>query len=127
MGTPMTSVGPFRRRCGGALVVAVLSLVAPGSALGDLSATEGVQFSGVVGTFTEPCPTDPGTNAYVCGQLKPTATVAWGDGGSSTGSVKQDPVSGTVCPGPTCRFAVSGTYTYTQGTFAGSPYAGTIT
>jgi hypothetical protein len=69
-------------------------------AAGGISATANASFSGQVATFTDAGPDLPGQ--YV-------ATITWGDGSSSPGTVAQG--------GSTTSFVVSGTHTYQ---FAGS-------
>ncbi len=109
------------------LLAALLVLAVPASASADITVTEGTQFSGSLGSFTENCPIDPGTTVHVCGQLKPSGTVTWGDGGTSTATFTRQPVHTTGGSKPcignyaSCTFVVSGTYTYTgAGTFTGS-------
>ncbi|MEA2429268.1 MAG: large repetitive protein, partial [Thermoleophilaceae bacterium] len=105
----------------GALAVAgALALATAGPAAADFSATEGAQFSGQVATFQDACVSDPpeiGTpTTYTCPSPGDySATIHWGDGASSAGSVS----GGTDCGGGhaanhTCTFAVSGTHTYSE-------------
>ncbi len=63
----------------------------------NFSATEGASFSGTVATFT-----DPDTSATAS---EYTATIAWGDGSNSSGTIA-GPVGGP--------FTVSGTHTYLE-------------
>ncbi|HVX15776.1 MAG TPA: NF038129 family PEP-CTERM protein [Pirellulales bacterium] len=73
---------------------------APLTAAGaNMTAVEGTPFNGTVATFTDANPK---------GQLSDyTATITWGDGSSSTGSISADPnVAG--------QFDVSGTHTYAE-------------
>ena len=93
MGTPMTSVGRFRRRCGGALVVAVLSLVAPGSRWRPQH-HRGRAILGRRRDVHRGVPKGPGHQRL---RLRPAEADrddhVW-QPHSSTGSVKQDPVTG---------------------------------
>jgi hypothetical protein len=66
-------------------------------ALPTVSATEGAAFTGVVATFSD---ADPNANAKDY-----TATINWGDGHSTNGSITADPAGG---------FDVSGTNTYAE-------------
>ncbi|HEV2378139.1 MAG TPA: hypothetical protein VGS19_38990 [Streptosporangiaceae bacterium] len=63
-----------------------------------VSATEGMSFSGNVATFTDSDASDPADSAS-----NDSATIDWGDGNTSTGTVSQ------TGPG---QFSVSGTHTY---------------
>jgi hypothetical protein len=76
-----------------------------------LAATTGQQFSGIVATFT-----DTNANA-VPGSF--TATIDWGDGTSSTGTVSVDSKGG---------FDISGTHTYAPSSEAalGFPFGGSL-
>jgi hypothetical protein len=65
----------------------------------NITVTTGTAFSGVVATFTD---TTPGASA---GSF--TASIDWGDGTTSAGTVTADPKGG---------FDVTGTHTYTQST-----------
>lgn len=69
----------------------------PQVAAGNIKATEGVAFSGQVGHFTDADPT------LTAGSF--TASVAWGDGTTTTGSVASDGSGG---------FNVSGAHTYAE-------------
>jgi hypothetical protein len=70
------------------------------SALG-ISSTEGVAFTGMVATFTDPNPNDPASTFM--------ATISWGDGHTSSGTIS----------GSGGAFSVSGSNTYAEdGTFA---------
>jgi RHS repeat-associated protein len=80
--TTITDVGGRTAQVSGIATVAAAST--------NISATEGSSFSGVVATFT-------GSSALATG-----ATITWGDGNQS---------SGTINPGTT-TFTVSGTHTY---------------
>lgn len=64
----------------------------------DAAAVEGASFTGPVATFTDAFPNAVPANY--------TATITWGDGGSSTGTVVA-----TTTPG---AFAVRGTHTYAE-------------
>jgi PKD repeat protein len=66
----------------------------------ELFADEGVQFSGRVGTIGTEQPRPPGTYR---------ATIDWGDGSTSTGTVASDGSNGG-----TTFFKVNGTHTYTK-------------
>jgi hypothetical protein len=87
---------------GGATALATASAAiadAPLTAAGvTLSATEGAPFSGLVATFTD------GNPGAVPADF--TATIAWGDGHSSAGSIAYDAAHGV--------FTVSGSNTYAQ-------------
>jgi hypothetical protein len=74
-----------------------------------LAATEGAQFSGTVATFTD---ADPDATA-----ADYTASIAWGDGVTTTGQVVNSPGGG---------FAVTGSHTYGEEA-ASLPVAVTIT
>jgi hypothetical protein len=63
-----------------------------------ITASEGQAFSGNVATFAPPNPSATASDF--------TATIAWGDGASSKGTVVTDPLGG---------FDVTGSHTYTEG------------
>jgi hypothetical protein len=78
----------------GNATVALAALTASGRAL---TAAEGTAFSGAVATFTSPDP------SAIAGSF--TATIAWGDGNTTPG---------TVVPNPGGGFAVTGSHTYPE-------------
>jgi hypothetical protein len=87
--------GGSQAQASAAVTIADAPLTAVGTAL---SATEGAAFSGVVATFTDPDPA-----AAVADY---SATITWGDGQSSAGSIAYDPAR--------AAFTVSGSHTYAQ-------------
>jgi hypothetical protein len=104
------SVGVVVQDVGGASTNASSSVVVADAALtetgGTLSAVEGIPFNGTVASFTD---ADP--NA-VAGNY--SATITWGDGHTSTGTVTANPAGG---------FNVTGTNTYVA---AGSHAVGVV-
>jgi hypothetical protein len=71
----------------------------------NIATTSGVSFTGTVATFTDSVTT------AAAGDF--TATINWGDGTTSAGTVTADPNGG---------FDVTGTHTYTQTSFWGLPW-----
>jgi hypothetical protein len=105
-GDPATRNGPSKSLCGSetvTLIVTEQSITATGT---NVSATEGALFTGQVASFTDP--TITATAAEY------TASITWGDGHTSTGSVS-GPIGGS--------FTVTGSNTYAE---EGS-YAVTVT
>ncbi|MHB1836667.1 MAG: hypothetical protein ACYCXW_17095, partial [Solirubrobacteraceae bacterium] len=101
------------------VLAALATLALPASALADINVTEGQQFAGEVGTFTENCRPDPElAGVYDCSDLDGTASIAWGTGATTAASViKENPAGGTCLTSSTyhqCVFHVSGSYTYPQ-------------
>ena len=103
-------------------VVSVLALGLPAVARADISVNEGQQFSGVVGSFNENCPKDIETGLYDCSGLQPSATITWGDGSTSPGTLTKKNPGGGICSMSSytyCIYTVSGTHTYAEaGTYS---------
>ena len=100
----------------------VLAIAGAAPAAADITATEGTAFTAQLGTFYDPCPTDPETHGYLCGDQRPAATIDWGDGTSSAATLTKEETGGKVClSAPTCTWEVSGTHTYAEyGTYSGT-------
>ncbi len=94
IGVTITDQGGASAQVSGAATVADAPLTAAGVAA---SATEGTSFSGIVATFTDANPS--GTAADFA------ATITWGDGQTSAGTVTANPTGG---------FVVSGAHTYAE-------------
>jgi hypothetical protein len=88
----IADVGGSTATAGGTAAVADAPLTATGSTI---STTEGTVFSGVVASFTDANPNAPVGNF--------SASINWGDGGTSAGTVASDGHGG---------FTVSGSHTY---------------
>jgi hypothetical protein len=98
-----------------AFLLAFAALAFPATSLG-FDATEGSQYSGPVASFTEACPAEieNGQTVHVCANQNPTATIAWGDGTTSTATlVKQHLLNGNAClVAASCTYIASGVHTY---------------
>jgi hypothetical protein len=92
VGVSISDAGGSTATAGGTAAVADAPLTATGR---NISGTEGAAFTGVVASFTDANPNGTASDY--------TATIAWGDGSTSSGTVAADGQGG---------FTVSGSHTY---------------
>jgi hypothetical protein len=112
-----------RVRVWSGVVAAAVALGVPAAAQAQavtIYATEGQQFTGVLGFYTESC----ARAALECpGPGDTTVTINWGDGTPPDANAHVAYASGRYCNNQhvTCTFQVSGSHTYTnKGTYTAS-------